>query len=762
MNLPRQPFVGLALMAALGIVVSDFFPVAASHWLLAAVVFALLAVALFFWPNLGSTYLLVGAGFFLLHNFRIGDTPGLQLAADLSERPRVVNAVGFVISEPKVASNGFATFLLELESIEFEGKTRPTHATLLARWRGNPEFGDELKMFGIAEPIEPPRNPGEFDMRSYLARQDVRRSLFVRYPEDGVLLKRGAGNPILRAAQKSRAWMQTAICRGLDDSPDVQNFLSGIVLGLRHQTPEDIEEPFQQTGTLHLFAVAGLHVGIVAALLWMLAVVARLSRKWAAALIIPLLLFYAAITGLHVSSIRAAVMSSILLGGFFFERKVFSLNSLAAAAFFLLSWNTNEAFSTGFQLSFAVVGAIILLADPLSGWLRPIGAPDPFLPRRLVSGLRRTIGVGYEWICRGGSVSLAAWLGSLPLIFWYFHLVTPSSLFANLLVVPIAFFILAIALLSLVVAPVATGVSLIFNNANWSLATGVIAFVQWFAQVPGSHYYVAEPSWPKKLPAKITVLDVGAGAAVHVRASRAGWLFDCGSGRDYERVLRPYLHAAGINRISGLLLTHGDSLHIGSTEALLRDFVPTVLIDNAAPDRSTVHRRLREIFPTHRLNLMSLKAGENFSASSDVVGKILFPPANFTATTADDQAFVVQLSIKTTKILFMSDAGYATEKSLLASRSDLHSDVLVKGQHHSGNSGSDIFLDAVRPRLIVATSRDFPQQERISDEWAERVRARGIKLFRQDETGAVELEFAECEWQARAYLTGEILRSANR
>ena len=149
--------------------------------------------------------------------------------------------------------------------------------------------------------------------------------------------------------------------------------------------------------------------------------------------------FYAAVTGLHVSSIRAAVMSSILLGSFFFERKVFALNSLAAAAFFLLCWDTNEFFSTGFQLSFAVVGGIILLADPLSGWLRLIGAPDPFLPRRLVSGLRRMIGVGYEWICRGGSVSLAAWLGSLPLIFWYFHLITPSSLFANLVVVPIAF-----------------------------------------------------------------------------------------------------------------------------------------------------------------------------------------------------------------------------------------------------------------------------------------------------------------------------------
>jgi competence protein ComEC len=762
MKTPRQPFVGLALMAALGIVVADFCPIPASRWWLSAITFVLLAIALFCWPNLTSTYLLVGCGFFLLHNFRIGDTAGLQLAADLSERPRAVSAVGFVTSEPKVAPNGFATFLFRLESIEFEGRTKSANATLFGRWRGNPKFGDELKLFGMAEPIAPPRNPGEFDMRSYLARQDVRRSLFVRYPENGVLLRRGAGNPILRAAQKSRAWMQSVICRGLDDSPQVQNFLSGIALGLRHQTPEDIEEPFQQTGTLHLFAVAGLHVGIVARLLWILAMVARLSRKWATIVIIPLLLFYAAITGLHVSSVRAAVMSSILLAGFFFERKVFALNSLAAAAFFLLCWDTNEFFSTGFQLSFAVVGGIILLADPLSGWLRPIGAPDPFLPRRLVSGLRRTIGAGYEWICRGGSVSLAAWLGSLPLVFWYFHLVTPSSICANLVVVPIAFFILAIALLSLVAAPIGSGLSLIFNNANWLLGTTVIAFVQWFAQLPGSHYYVAEPGWPKKLCAKIAVLDIGAGAAVHVRASRADWLFDCGSGRDYERMLRPYLHAAGINRINGLLLTHGDSLHIGGAANLLGDFIPAVLIDNPATDRSTVHRRLREIFPNHRMNLLRLKWGEDFHISSNVTGRILFPPADFTATRADDQAFVVQLSVKDTKILFTSDSGDPTEKSLLASWSDLRSDVLVKGQHHSGNSGSDVFLDAVRPRLIVATSRDFPQHERIPDEWAERVRARGIKLFRQDETGAVELEFGESQWQAQAYLSGEIFRSANR
>src|SRR5438445_9019489 len=443
LNAPRQPFVGLSLAAAIGITIADVFPLPGAALVPVTIILAICTVIVACRPTLLATYAIVGVGFFLLHNFETNNTEGQRLADELGGRPRVVTAIGSVITEPKVAPSGFATFLLKLKSIEFEGRKQPTRAVWQVRWKGAPEFGDELKLFGIAEVIESPRNPGEFDMRSYLARHDVRRMLFVRYTEDGTLIRRGGGNPILRLAQKSRAWMQNALCRGLESAPEVQNFLSGIVLGLRHQAPEDIEEPFQQTGTLHLFAVAGLHVGIVAALLWILASVAQLPRKWATGLIIPLVLFYAAVTGLHVSSVRAAVMSSILLGGFFFERKVFALNSLAAAAFIILCWDTNELFSTGFQLSFAVVGAIILLADPLFGFLRRWSAPDSFLPRVLLHGPRRLLHVCFEWVGRGASVSLAAWIGSLPLILWYFYLVTPVSLFANLLVVPIAFFILA-------------------------------------------------------------------------------------------------------------------------------------------------------------------------------------------------------------------------------------------------------------------------------------------------------------------------------
>ena len=410
--------------------------------------------------------------------------------------------------------------------------------------------------------------------------------------------------------------------------------------------------------------------------------------------------------------------------GVFLRTKAFAFNSLAAAAFFLLCWNTNEFFSTGFQLSFAVVAGIVLLADPLSRWLQTFGATDPFLPRGLVRRSRRALGNGCDFACRGGSVSLAAWLGSLPLIFWYFHLVTPSSVFANLLVVPVAFFILAIALVSIVTAPIALTISVIFNNANWSLASAVIAFVHWCAQVPGSHYHVTDLRWPKPLTAKITVLDVGAGAAVHIRSDGKDWLLDCGSARDYERVLRSYLHAAGVNRLEGLLLSHGDSLHIGAAHLLVRDFDPRCLIDNSTPDRSTIHRRLRDLFSNRRINVTRLSAGENFTSGSALSGRVLFPPSGFSATTADDQALFVQLSVESAKILFTSDSGFAAEKWLLASGADLRSDILIKGQHHSGNSGSDAFLNSVQPRLIIATSREFPEHERTPDEWAERVRAR--------------------------------------
>ena len=141
-NAPRQPFVGLALMAATGIISANFFPLSPSALLATAIAVVICAVALLRWPNLIATYVIVGSGFFLLHGLRTSNTEGEQLAVELGSRPRIVVATGFIISEPKIAPNGFATFLLRLELIELEGRTQPARAVWRVRWRGTPEFGD--------------------------------------------------------------------------------------------------------------------------------------------------------------------------------------------------------------------------------------------------------------------------------------------------------------------------------------------------------------------------------------------------------------------------------------------------------------------------------------------------------------------------------------------------------------------------------------------------------------------------------------------
>jgi competence protein ComEC len=357
------------------------------------------------------------------------------------------------------------------------------------------------------------------------------------------------------------------------------------------------------------------------------------------------------------------------------------------------------------------------------------------------------------------SVSTAAWAGSLLLIIWYFYLVTPVSLVANLAVVPVAFCVLAVALMSLLSASFSPALSIIFNNTNWCLAKIILGLVQLFAHLPSGHLYVEPPHWPAGADTEITVLDAGAGAAVHLRDGGIDWLFDAASVRDYERFLRDYLHSRGINGLDGLVLSHGDSLHIGGAIPLMDEFAPRRFLDNPSPDRSTVHRAL--LARARRRQLVS--RGDQLKLSPHVHARVLHPSPKMRAKAADDVALVVQVTIdQRFRVLLMSDAGRATEEALLNAPNDLRSDVVIKGQHYTGESGLPNFLDAVQPQLIVATSVDFPARERISDDWARMVRDRGIQLFRQDETGAVRLEFFQQGWRATGFVNHETFRSSSR
>src|SRR5439155_789502 len=256
--------------AVLVIVAADYFSAITGPILFIAILGALAGLR---WSFAPLVFALVGATFFALHSARIANTPGDELVQIAGAETRPANVIGIVTTEPKIEVTGNASFLLRLHKARINGQDFQTNATVFVRWRGRPNVGDELALFGTFQPIEPPRNPGEFDMRAYLARRDVKNLFIVRYPENGRILAPGSGCP----------------------------------------------DPIN-----------------------------------------PLLFSHAAITGLHTDRARAAAKNALLLGGIFFDRTVLALNSLAAAALLILLFDSNQLFTSRFQLSSPVLGAIVL------------------------------------------------------------------------------------------------------------------------------------------------------------------------------------------------------------------------------------------------------------------------------------------------------------------------------------------------------------------------------------------------------------------
>ena len=195
----------------------------------------------------------------------------------------------------------------------------------------------------------------------------------------------------------------------------------------------------------------------------------------------------------------------------------------------------------------------------------------------------------------------------------------------------------------------------------------------------------------------------------------------------------------------------------------MQAFRPGQLVDSPLLDRSIVHRRLITESARRSVTRKLVAAGTDFPLSNRVTASVLFPPQNFRGKIADDQALVVQLLLPgNTRVLLMSDSGEATERALLEQGIDLRSDLIIKGQHHSGASGTPVFLDAVQPQAIIATAREPAENQRIKEDWAEMVKQRSIILLRQDKSGAVSVRFFANHWEVRPFLEGETFRSKSR
>ena len=293
------------------------------------------------------------------------------------------------------------------------------------------EPGEEILVWANIQPFKNIGNPDEFDYEIFMHNKGFSGSAYVSALN---CVKTGRYSNSIRAkALRVRAKV-LGVYKSFDLNDDSYSFLSAITLGYKADLSDNLKDAFRASGTSHVLAVSGLHVGIVyIIIISFFSFLGKRGKTFVLKQVLVLLCLwgYVFITGMPVSVIRAAIMLSLVSVASILNREGFTYNTLAVAAYFILIINPFYLFDVGFQLSFAAVLSILFFQPKLS---------KLFIPKTKV--------VDYAWSLF--TVSLAAQLGVFPLVLYYFGTFPTYFFITNLLVLPfIAIIIYSAVLLTL-------------------------------------------------------------------------------------------------------------------------------------------------------------------------------------------------------------------------------------------------------------------------------------------------------------------------
>ena len=718
-----------ALMAASGILVAHALaPTSPTSWAIACAAGSLVFLR---HNNTATLCGFVALTFGFLHSVNVHAVSNFPHFRAIQNGQQFEATLTGVIADAPQQRNGVVTFPLKVDSFSdryYRGTTSNRVSVVLFQASTIPHYGDHVRLRGRLSYPEEPQNPGQFDSRSWFQSQGVSAELIA----DGdtfAVLQRNQGNAIKSVAIQARESIRQKLTAGIEDDPDTASIVAAMVLGTKSDSPKELRNAFVNSGTMHVFAVSGLHIGIFGLIVWSFLRLTGMRRSTAILLIIPGILFYAFVTGLRPSACRAAIMGTILLSSFLVYRVPSLINSLGLAALVILASDTFQLMQVGFQLSFLVLGSIAVTAPPVHRFLHSLADPDPFLPRLLLNRPQR---LGYFVSQKSAdlaTVSLSAWIGSTPLMLAHFEIATPIALIANCFLVPLAFAILFTSSVSLVSGSIWSFLSEVCNHTNWLLAKLSIFLATYFSQLPGGH-----SDHHNDQNVRVTSLRLNhGGSCLHVEVPDGEqWLIDTGHAKDFRRVIQPYFEHRGVNKIDTLVLSHNDAQHISGKNYVTQQFDPDRLIvaSGIAPDF--------EISPTARV-IFAPKAKQEFHLGGDVVLRVLYPPDEQTQPAlADDNSLVLQLESGGQRILFTQDSGFLAERWLIENSRLLNSDILIMGRHRSDLCGQWDFIDAVSPDAIVVSSAEFPSHERLPLNWRRNLGNRGIRLMDQAEFGAIE------------------------
>jgi ComEC/Rec2-related protein len=646
--------------------------------------------------------------------------------------------------------------------------------------------GQPVEISGVIARPPPPLANGLFDYRDYLQTRGIYYQLKATSTNDWKLRAPILSTPPL--TDHFLNWAKRTLALGLPVEDEPLRLLWAMTLGWRTAFTGDISEPFLRAGTMHLFAIDGLRIALIAGMLVALLRVLQVSRAWCGLIAIPAIWFYSAATGWEPSAIRASVMMTVVLGGWALKRPGDTVNSLAAAAFIILLWEPRQLFEASFQLSFFVVLVIALMLPPLNKISDRLLRHDPLLPDELLPRWRRALNATLRIFTRYCALSLAAWIGSIPLSAKYFHLFSPISPPANIIAVPLGTLALMSNLGALVCGGWLTWATVLFNHAAWFFMVAMTDVSEWFTKIPGAFFYVPAPSWPEigiyyaviigwlsgwlfaprrriwsaavliviattyfwrweqsRDETDLTVLPLNGGHAVWVDAAgqKNDWLVDCGDEKSVEFTLKPFLHAQGVNKIPRLVLTHGEARNCGGAESLDELFGVGELWTSNARFRSPVYRDTVSEFEKssrHRILNRGDKAG---------CWQVLFPADTNHFSPADDNALVLLGNLHGSKVLLLSDLSRAGQSELLARTNDLRADLVVAGLPDGSEPLCDALLDAIQPKVIVIADSEFPATRRAGRSLRERLEQKGIPVIYTRTVGAVKIVTDKSGWKLR-------------
>jgi len=682
-----------------------------------------------------------------------------RLAPELEGRD--IDVVGVVAGLPAAGERGLRfEFEPEHAEVKLPGK-------ILLSWYRGSAFEEQPPV--AAAPVHPGErwrftvrlrrphgnaNPQGFDYEAWLLERGVGATGYVRSGKRAFPEKIGTRNTISDRIEILRASVRDRFKRVLGETP-ASGILAALAVGDQRAISAEEWRLFNRTGVTHLMSISGLHVTMVSGLAaWLVAWLWRRSaalmqrlpaRKAAALAAIAGALGYSLIAGFAVPAQRTFWMVTVVALALWSGRIAAPARTLALALAVVLVFDPWAVLSPGFWLSFGAVALIFFISNEKT----PV-------PR--------------QWL----RIQWAITLGLAPAALFLFAQVSIVGPLANAVAIP---------LVSAVVTPLALLAAVIpwdvlLELAAW-LLQWLLQFLEWCAALPVAVWQQhAPPLWsvllalagagwllaPRGLPwratgfalmlpaialpppapapgeAWITTLDVGQGLAVLVRTSRRALLYDAGPafGTDSdsgERIIAPYLRAAGIERLDALVVTHNDNDHVGGAASVLGNFEVDTLLHSLPAGH-----------PLPGLVASAPRCVAGMSWEWDGVRLAILHPAGASARArkSNDLSCVLKVTAAGRSMLLTGDIERPSEAELAGrDAAVLVSDVLLVPHHGSRTSSSAEFLAAVRPAAAIVPAGYRNRFGHPHAEVAERFHDAGIQLWRTDTSGAVTVRIAD-------------------